>query len=125
MTLLDKRAHIAEEEGQQQRSDMRAVDIGIRHDNYLVVAKLCYIKLVAYSGAEGDDNRHELLVADNPVESRLFDVEHLAPKGKNRLEASVASLFCGAACGISLDDVELCALGVALGAVGKLAGQGV
>ena len=77
---------------------MRAVDIGIRHNDYLVVAKLCYIKFVAYSGAEGYDYGHELLVADNSVKSRLFDVEHLAPEGKNGLEASVASLFCGAAC---------------------------
>ena len=56
MALLDERTHEAEEEGQQQRADMAAVDIGIRHDDDLAVPELFEIKLVADACAErGDD----------------------------------------------------------------------
>ena len=40
VSLLDERTHEAEEERQKQRADMRAVDIGIGHDDDFVVAEL-------------------------------------------------------------------------------------
>ena len=57
------------------------------------------------------------------MQARLFDVEDLAAQGQDRLEASVAALLCGAACGVALDEVDLALGRIALGAVGEFAGE--
>ena len=79
VALLHKRLHKAEEEGQKQRADMRAVDVGIRHDDDLSIAQLGNIEFLADAAAKRRDNRHQLLVAVHLVEPRLFHVQHLAP----------------------------------------------
>ena len=104
---------------------MCAVNIGIGHDDNLVIPELLLVEVVRNACAERHYNGAELIVADNLVESALFNVEHFSPKGKNRLDSSVSSLFGGAACGVSLNDEKLCYRGVLFRAVGKLSGQGV
>ena len=62
MSRLDDRAHLPEEEGQQQRADMRAVDVRVGHDDDLVVAQLLDVEVVAPdAGAERGDQRADLL----------------------------------------------------------------
>ena len=46
VAALDQLAHLPVEEGQQQRADMGAVDVGVRHDDDLVVAQLVGVELV-------------------------------------------------------------------------------
>ena len=99
---------------------MGAVHIGIRHDDDLVVAELVDVEILAQSGAERGDDGLELVVAVNLVGAGLFDVEHLAPKRQDRLEAAVAALRGGAARAVALDDVDLGQLGVILVAVAQL-----
>ena len=43
--LLNQRRHLTIKESQQQRADVRAVDVGVGHQNYLVVAKLGSVKV--------------------------------------------------------------------------------
>ena len=86
---------------------MAAVNIGIGHDDDLVIAELLDVKLLAESRAERRDDGGELVVAVDLVGARLFDVEHLAPERQDRLKARVASLRGRAACTVALDDVEL------------------
>jgi hypothetical protein len=62
-------------------------------------------------------------VAEHLVVAGLFDVEDFALEGQDGLEAAIAALLGGAAGAFALDQVELAAVGVALGAVGQLAGQ--
>ena len=50
---VDHRAHLGEEEGHQQRGDMGAVDIGIGHDDDLVIAQI----VDAEFGAQPDAKR--------------------------------------------------------------------
>ena len=102
---------------------MAAVDIGIGHDDDLVVAELIDVKLLAQSGAERRDDGRELVVAVDLVGARLFDVEHLAPERQNGLEARVAPLRGRAACAVALDDVELRQRRVAVVAVAQLVGH--
>ena len=102
---------------------MRAVDIGICHDDDLVIAQLIDVEILAQSRAERDDDGLELVVAVNLVGAHLFHVEHLAPERQNRLEARVASLRGAAACRVALYDVELGELGVILVAVAQLVGH--
>ena len=57
------------------------------------------------------------------VEAGLLHVQDLAPQGQDGLERAVAALLGRAAGGVALDEVQLARSGVALLAVGELAGQ--
>ena len=47
MAHFDEFMHLPVEERQQQRADVRAVDVGVGHDDDLVVAKLVELELIA------------------------------------------------------------------------------
>ena len=125
MALLDERAHKAEKESQKQRADVRAVDVGIGHEDDLAVAELGDVKVLAKARAEGGDHGGQLVVAIDAVEARLLDVEHLAPERQDGLIAAVAPLLGRAARRVALDDIDLGQGRVALLAVGQLARQRV
>ena len=123
MTVLDERAHESEEECQKQGSDVRAVDVGIRHDDYFAVAQLAEVKVLADARAKRSNDRGELIVAVNAVDTGFFNVEHLTPQGQDSLELSVPAFLCRAARRISLDDIDLGDGSISLGAVSELARQ--
>ncbi len=103
---------------------MRAVDVGVGHDDDLVVAQLLDVEVVAAdAGAHRLDQRADLAAAEHPVEARALDVEDLAAQRKDRLEMAVAALLGRAAGRIALDQEQLGLGGIALLAVGELAGQ--
>ncbi len=107
---------------------MRAVDVRVRHDDDLVVARLVRIEravalVVADAGADGGDHRADFLVREDLVDARLLGVDQLAAQRQDRLEAAVAALLGGTAGGVAFDDVEFGERGIAFGAVGELAGQ--
>ncbi len=115
---------MAEEERQQQRADVRAIDIRVRHDDDLVVAELRGVEIVladarAHRGDEGAD----FLVAEHAVVAGLLDVEDLAFERQDRLEAPVAALCRGAACRFAFDEEQFTARRIALLAVAQLARQ--
>ena len=103
---------------------MRAVDVGVGHDDDLVVARLLEVELVADAGAHGADHGEDLVVLQHLVDARLLDVDDLAAQRQDGLEAAVAGLLGRAAGRVALDQVELGEVRVADGAVGQLAGQG-
>ena len=62
VAALDQLRHLPVEEGEQQRADMGAVDVGVGHDDDLVVAQLLEVEIVAAdAGAERRDQRADLL----------------------------------------------------------------
>ena len=63
--------------------------------------------LSADARAQCGDDGAELLVGQHLVDALLFDVERLAADGQDRLEAAVAALLGGAACGVALHDEQL------------------
>src|SRR6476620_6496233 len=111
------------EEGQKQRSDMRAIDVGIGHDDDPVVAQFADVELIAHRRAERRDQRADLVVLQDLVQPRLFDVQDLASQREDRLEAAIATLLGRSTGRVALDNVELCARRIPLGAVGQLARQ--
>ena len=124
IAALDQRRHLAEEERQQQRADMRAVDIGVGHQDDLVIAQLGQIEIVAAdAGAERGDQRADLLGAQHLVEARALDIEDLAAQRQHRLEFAVAALLGAAAGRIALDDEQFGFGGIVFLAVGQLARQ--
>ncbi len=97
---------LAVEEREQQRADVRTVDIGVGHDDDLVVPELREIELLADAGARRGDERLDLLVAEHLVDTRTLDIEDLAADRQDRLEARVARLLGAAAGAVTLDDEE-------------------
>ena len=72
---------------------MGAVDVGVGQQDHLVIPQPADVERVADAGAEGDDQRPDLLAAEHLVQAGLLDVEHLAEHGQDRLEPPVAALL--------------------------------
>ena len=124
IAALDDGPHVTEEKRQQQRADVRAVHVGVGHDDDPVVADLLDVEILpANAGAERGDQRLQLLAAQHAVEARLLDVQDFAAQRQDGLEIAVAALLCRAAGGITLHDVELGQRRVALRTISQLAGQ--
>ena len=123
MAGLDQVLHLAEQQREDQRADVRAVDVGVRHQDDLVVAQLLDVELVADAGAERGDQRLDLGVLQHLVDARLLDVEDLAAQRQHRLRRAVAALLGRTAGGVALDDEHLGDLGLLDHAVGELARQ--
>src|SRR5580700_11076196 len=124
MTAVDDLAHLPIEERQQERADMGAVDIGVRHDDDLVVAQLVGREFVgADTGAERGDQRADLLRRQHLVHARPLDVQDFAAERQYGLEFAVAALFSAAAGGIALDDEQFGFRRIAFLTIGELAGQ--
>ena len=129
MAALDQLRHLAEEECQQQCADMRAVDVGVRHDDDAVVAQLADIEAALFrlappdAGAHRGDERADFGRAQHAVEPRALDVEDLALQRQDRLVFAVSPLLGGAAGRVTLDDEEFAFRRVPLLAIRQLARQ--
>ena len=75
VAALDEALHLAVEEGEQQRADVRAVHVGVGHDDDLVVARLVGVEAadgfvaLADAGADGGDEGADFLVVEDLVEA--------------------------------------------------------
>ncbi len=115
--------HLAVEEAEQQRADVRAVHVGVGHDDDLVVAAALEVGVFADAGADGRDHAADFFVGEDFVFARLVGVDDLAAKGEDRLVLAQAAAFGAAAGGIAFDQVQLALVDVAAGAVAELAGE--
>jgi hypothetical protein len=104
VSALDQRGHLTEEERQQQRANMGAVDVGVGHDDDAVIAQLVGVEILADAGAERSNQRSDLLARQHLVDPRAFDIEDLAPQRQHRLKLAITALLGGAAGGIALHD---------------------
>src|SRR6266542_4297258 len=104
---FDQLGHLAIEESQQKRPDVRPVHVGVRHQDQLVIADVLDREILLDSGADGGDDRPDLLVRQHLVDARLLDVQNLSAQGKNRLERTIAALLRRAARAVTLDEIDL------------------
>ena len=81
----DQFLHVAEEERQQQRADVRAVHVGVGHDDDLAVAAFFHVEIVADAAAQGADDRADFLVAEHLDEVGFLDVQDFSAQRQNRL----------------------------------------
>ena len=109
---LDQLGHLPVEERQQQRADVRAVDVGVGHDDDLVIARLVDLELFLDAAADRGDDRADFLVRQHLVDARLLDVDDLAAQRQDRLEVALASLLGRAAGRVALDEIELAERGI-------------
>jgi hypothetical protein len=81
VAALDQLRHLPVEEGQQQRADVGAVDVGVGHDDDLVVAQLVDVELVAAdAGAERRDQRADFLLDDSILSKRARSTLRILPR---------------------------------------------
>src|SRR5690606_13476928 len=109
--FLNKLRHLTVEERQQQRTDVRAVDIGVSHNDDLVITELRNIEAAvlaaADAGAERGDQRTDLLAGQHLVHAGALNVQNLAANRQDSLKLAVARLLGGAAGRVTLDDEQL------------------
>ena len=111
VAALDQLLHVTEEERQQQGADVASVHVGVGHQDDFAVAQFGGIEIFfADAGAERRDHGANFFVPQHLVVARFFDVENFSLERKDRLEAAVASLFGGAACGLAFDQEQFAAV---------------
>ena len=85
---------------------MRAVHIGIGHDDDLVVADFVQVEILAIAAADRGDQRFDGFGLHHAVEACTLGVKDFASQRQDGLRDRVASLNCGAACGVALHDEQ-------------------
>ena len=120
MSLLDQFRHETIDKSQHQRSDMRPVHIGIRHNNDLVVPQLADIKIIMNPRAESRDHGFDLSIGINFIQSRLFHIQDFTAKRQNSLRRTASGSLGRTACRISLHDIDLAILRIFIGTVRQL-----
>src|SRR6266571_6157557 len=114
---IEERPHVSEEQREQQRRDVLAVDVRIGHRDDLVVPDLCEIELFADARPDRGDQRPNLLVLQHLIESRLLDVQDLPAKREDGLELAATARLRRTAGGWPFHDEKLRLRRVALLAV--------
>jgi len=114
--LADQIGHLPVKEREQQGADMRAVHVGVGHDDDTAITQarevegafvlfLVFARGDADAGADGRDEGLDLGVLQHLIEARFFHVDDLALDREDRLETPVAALLGGAAGGIAFHNV--------------------
>ena len=75
MSLCYQRLHVAEEEGQQQSANVRAVNVGVAHDYDASVAQFCHVEMFAHAYAYSRDDIFHFLVGEHLVEAGAFHIQ--------------------------------------------------
>ena len=104
---------------------MRAVDIGVRHDDDLVIPQLADIELVAPdAGAHRGNQRADFLRPQHPVEARPLDVQDLAAQRQYSLVLTGPALFGRPSGAVALYQEQFGLGGILFLTIGQFAGQG-
>ena len=99
--------HLSEQKGQQQRADVRAVDIGVGHDDDAAVAEFRDVKIFSDSALQRLNEDANFFEAENLIQACLLNIEQLSTQWQDRLVDMVAATLGRSTCGITLDDKEL------------------
>lgn len=103
VAVLDQLRHLTVEEREQQRADVRAVNIRIGHDDDLVVAQFIDVEFIAANScAERHNKVTDFLTAQHPVKPGAFDVQDLTFQGQDRLCLAVTARLRRATGGVTL-----------------------
>src|SRR5690625_1125798 len=123
VAVFDQRAHVAEQQGQQQRGDVLPVDVGVGHQDDAVVAGLFDVEFLTDTGTERGDHGLDFGITQRTVDAGAFDIEDLASQRQDRLGAWVTALLSGTAGRVTFDDVDFGLRRVLRGAVRQFAGH--
>ena len=121
--------HKTIEECHDKRVDVRAIDIGVGHDDNLIVAQFVdigfFIVFTFYAKAHANtlDDVHYRLCFKHLMPLHFFYIEDFTLKRKDGLRVAVASLFGRATGRIALDEENLRGFWVFIRAIGKFSWQ--
>ena len=101
---------VAEEERHDQRVDVRTIDVGIGHDDYLLVTQLVYVCLFAVFAVHTETDAQCLndivyfVALEGFVPHGFLHIQNLTAEREDGLESTVTSLFGRTAGGVTLDE---------------------
>src|ERR1019366_6556017 len=104
MPVVDELGHLAKEERQQQGANVAAVNVGVGHQDDLVVANLGDVEIRFDAGPNGGDEGLDFGVLENFVGARLLDVQYLSADWQDRLVARIPRVLRRTAGRVSLDN---------------------
>src|SRR4029453_3380204 len=93
LSAFDQLWHLTVEESNQQRSDMRAIHIGVGHHDDLLVAQVLLMIVRARATTEGLDQIGKLRILCELVLAGRGDVQDLSAQWQHSLRAAVARLL--------------------------------
>ena len=134
MAALNKVGHLTIEEGEQQSANVRAVNVGVGHDDDAVVAQLVDVEVVgaalarvccdfADAGTKRRDERDNFSAGEQFFVACFFNVQDLAAQWQDGLEFAITALLGRATSGVALHDVDFAKRWIFFLAIGQLAGQ--
>ena len=124
MAPLDDFTHLPEQEGEQQGTNVRAVYVGVGHDNDGVVTQLVRVELFpADTTTQGGNQGAHFRRRQHLVEPGFFNVQDLTFQGKDGLGLPVTTLLGTTTCRITLHYEQFRQGRVFFLAVRQLAGQ--
>ena len=124
VAALDDLRHLTIEEGQQQGTNVRAVDVRIGHDDDAVIAQFVRVVLIAAdAAAQSGDQRGHFLGREHFIEAGFLNVEDFTLQRQDRLILAVTPLLRRAARGVPFHQVQFGERRVAFLAVRQFARQ--
>ena len=90
--VFDQLGHLAVKERQQQRANVRTVDVRVRHDDDLMIAQFGNVEFIpANAGAQRHNEVANFLASQHAVKPRAFDVQNLTLQRQDRLGLTVTA----------------------------------
>ena len=106
MTIINEFRHLPPKEGDEQRGNMSAINIGIRHDDHALVTQIILAIMIAGAAPKRLQKVRELLIGHKLVARGRGDIEDLAPQRENGLRRTVTRLFGRATGRVTLNDED-------------------
>ena len=98
VSALDELLHMPEEEREQERANVRAVHVGIGHQDDFAVPQFRNVEIVfTNTSAQRRNHGADFLMPQHLVVAGFLDVQDLSLERQDCLEAAVASLLGGSA----------------------------
>ena len=113
VSLLNDLRHETIEERHDERVDVRTIDVGIGHDDNLVVTQLVDVGLFRIfaihtkANANRLDDVHDRLSLEDTVPLDFLNVQDLTTQGQDSLEVTVTTLLGRTTSGVTLDEEDL------------------
>ena len=98
--------HFLKEEGHQQRGDMRAVHIGVGHDDDAFIPQRVGVAVLPRAAAQRLNEIGDFLIGEDLLRAGGRHVQYLAADGQYRLRLAVPRLLGAAARAVALDDED-------------------
>ena len=119
---FEHRLHVLVDQGEQQTTDVAAVDIGITQDHDAAITAVVEVEVAAGTSADGREQGLGLGIVEDLLLAGLGRIDHLAPQRQDRHGLGVAPSLGRTGGGVALDQDDL-GVGAVRATVGQLLGH--